>query len=99
MEKLTVLVVDDDRNHREMLRALLEEWGYAPTGAASGEEAIAHALPGFLGEVLAWLFNTAVSTVIGVLAGAIVVAVMMVVHRFTHRAHRDEHQSEPDAAH
>ncbi len=64
-----------------------------------GEEAIAHAVQGFLGELLAWLFNTAVSTVIGVIAGAIVVAVMMVVHRFTHRAHRDEHQSEPDAAH
>ena len=37
---IQLLVVDDDRNHREMLRALLEEWGYAPTGAASGEEAL-----------------------------------------------------------
>ena len=35
-----LLVVDDDRNHREMLRALLEEWGYTPAGAASGEEAL-----------------------------------------------------------
>ena len=37
---MQLLVVDDDHNHREMLRALLEEWGYAPTGAASGEEAL-----------------------------------------------------------
>lgn len=35
---MQLLVVDDDRNHREMLRALLEEWGYAPTGAASGRK-------------------------------------------------------------
>ena len=27
---IQLLVVDDDRNHREMLQALLEEWGYAP---------------------------------------------------------------------
>ena len=26
---MQLLVVDDDHNHREMLRALLEEWGYA----------------------------------------------------------------------
>ena len=37
---IQLLVVDDDRNHREMLRALLEEWGYASIGAASGEEAL-----------------------------------------------------------
>ncbi|MGV7004389.1 sigma-54-dependent transcriptional regulator [Desulfovibrio sp. QI0442] len=37
---MQLLVVDDDHNHREMLRALLEEWGYAPTGASSGEEAL-----------------------------------------------------------
>ena len=36
-----LLVVDDDRNHREMLRALLEEWGYAPVTVDNGEEAVA----------------------------------------------------------
>lgn len=34
-------MVDDDRNHREMLQALLEEWGYAPTGLDNGEAAVA----------------------------------------------------------
>ncbi|MBO5490439.1 MAG: sigma-54-dependent Fis family transcriptional regulator, partial [Desulfovibrio sp.] len=36
---MQLLVVDDDRNHREMLRDLLEEWGYAVTTAEGGEEA------------------------------------------------------------
>lgn len=38
---IQLLVVDDDRNHREMLQALLEEWGYAPTGLDNGEAAVA----------------------------------------------------------
>lgn len=38
---ITLLVVDDDQNHRETLRTLLEEWGYATVGAASGEAAVA----------------------------------------------------------
>ena len=36
-----LLVVDDDRNHREMLRALLEEWGYDLVTVDNGEEAVA----------------------------------------------------------
>ncbi|MBQ9407092.1 MAG: sigma-54-dependent Fis family transcriptional regulator [Desulfovibrio sp.] len=36
-----LLVVDDDRNHREMLRDLLEEWTYVVTTAEGGEEAAA----------------------------------------------------------
>lgn len=36
-----LLVVDDDHNHRETLRTLLEEWGYAATGANDGESAVA----------------------------------------------------------
>lgn len=38
---ISLLVVDDDRNHRNMLRNLLEEWGYRVTGADSGEAAVA----------------------------------------------------------
>ena len=38
---ITLLVVDDDQNHRETLRTLLEEWGYATVGAGSGESAVA----------------------------------------------------------
>ena len=38
---ITLLVVDDDQNHRETLRTLLEEWGYATVGADSGEAAVA----------------------------------------------------------
>ena len=38
---ITLLVVDDDQNHRETLRTLLEEWGYATVGAGSGEAAVA----------------------------------------------------------
>ena len=38
---ISLLVVDDDQNHRRMLRNLLEEWGYRVTGADSGEDAVA----------------------------------------------------------
>ncbi len=38
---IKLLVVDDDQNHRETLRTLLEEWGYATVGAGSGEAAVA----------------------------------------------------------
>ena len=64
-----------------------------------GEEAITHAVPGFFGELLAWLFNTAASTGMGVIAGAVVVAVMMLVHRFTGKGHGAEHGADPDATH
>jgi len=38
--KNTVLICDDDRAHRTMLRALLMGWGYDITEAADGSEAI-----------------------------------------------------------
>jgi len=38
--KNTVLICDDDRAHRTMLRALLAGWGYDITEAADGSEAI-----------------------------------------------------------
>jgi len=38
--KNTVLICDDDRAHRTMLRALLSGWGYDITEAADGSEAI-----------------------------------------------------------
>ena len=41
MKKLTILVADDDATHREMLRPLLHEWGYAAGEAADGERAVA----------------------------------------------------------
>ncbi|MGE9985988.1 sigma-54-dependent transcriptional regulator [Desulfovibrio sp. SGI.169] len=41
MKKLTILVADDDATHREMLRTLLHEWGYAAGEAADGERAVA----------------------------------------------------------
>ena len=47
------------------------------------EQVIAGAVPGFLGEALAWLVNTAASAVIGLVAGAIVVAAMMLIHRLS----------------
>jgi len=47
------------------------------------EEAILGVVPGFFGEALAWVLNTAASAVIGVVAGAIVVAAMMLIHRVT----------------
>lgn len=45
------------------------------------EEAILHAVPGFAGESLAWLVDTAVSAVIGLVVGAVVVAIMQLVTR------------------
>ena len=38
---LTSLVADDDATHREVLRTLLEEWGYAVREAVDGEHAVA----------------------------------------------------------
>lgn len=38
--KPSVLVVDDDPGHRAMLEALLAKWGYVPTGASNGREAV-----------------------------------------------------------
>ena len=38
---LTILVADDDATHREVLRTLLEEWGYAVREAVDGEHAVA----------------------------------------------------------
>jgi len=37
---ITVLVVDDDRSHRLMLKTLLKGWGYAVTEAEDGSQAI-----------------------------------------------------------
>ena len=41
MKKLTILAADDDATHREMLRTLLREWGYAVGEAVDGEQAVA----------------------------------------------------------
>lgn len=41
MKKLTILVADDDATHREMLRTLLHEWGYAVGEAVDGEQTVA----------------------------------------------------------
>ncbi len=49
------------------------------------EEAIVHAVPGFVGETLAWLTNTAASAVFGVVAGAIVLAVVQLIGRLRGR--------------
>ena len=38
--KNSILIVDDDRAHRTMLRTLLSGWGYQVTEAADGSEAI-----------------------------------------------------------
>ncbi|MDR1489171.1 MAG: sigma 54-interacting transcriptional regulator [Desulfovibrio sp.] len=38
--KITVLVVDDDKNHRNVLIKLLSEWRYEATGAGDGETAV-----------------------------------------------------------
>ena len=57
-----------------------------------GEEAVAHAVPGFLGATLAWLLNTTASAILGLIAGAIVLAVMQLVHRVRGGGH-----AEPDA--
>ncbi|MFT4296884.1 MAG: DUF808 domain-containing protein [Micropruina sp.] len=45
------------------------------------EEAIVHAVPGFFGDALAWLTNTAASAVLGVIVGAVLVAAMLLIGR------------------
>ncbi|HBT97425.1 MAG TPA: two-component system response regulator [Desulfobulbaceae bacterium] len=40
-EPLNILVVDDDTAHRNILRVLLQEWGYATKEAVDGEMAVA----------------------------------------------------------
>jgi uncharacterized protein len=55
------------------------------------EEAILHAVPGFAGEALAWLTNTAASAVLGVIVGAIVVAVLQLIGRLRDRGAGAEH--------
>lgn len=39
-KKNLVLVADDDKRHREMLCALLDEWGYEVASAADGQQAV-----------------------------------------------------------
>lgn len=39
-ERMRILVVDDDENHRNTLIALLDDWGYRPEGAEDGETAV-----------------------------------------------------------
>ena len=39
-KKPLILVVDDDSGHRNMLRTLLDDWGYAVALAGDGEEAV-----------------------------------------------------------
>lgn len=40
MRKPLILIADDDKRHRSMLAALLDEWGYGSAGARNGEEAV-----------------------------------------------------------
>ncbi|GHV54877.1 acetoacetate metabolism regulatory protein AtoC [Deltaproteobacteria bacterium] len=40
MGDTTILLADDDRSHRAMLRLLLEDWGYKTAEADDGEEAV-----------------------------------------------------------
>ncbi|MDR0826458.1 MAG: sigma-54 dependent transcriptional regulator [Desulfovibrio sp.] len=40
MGDTTILLADDDRSHRAMLRLLLEDWGYGVAEAGDGEEAV-----------------------------------------------------------
>ncbi|HMQ36601.1 MAG TPA: DUF808 domain-containing protein [Micropruina sp.] len=63
------------------------------------EEAVAHAIPGFLGATLAWLLNTAASAVLGLVAGAIVVAVMHLVQRLRGGGHQPGHPAGEEPAH
>ena len=60
----------------------------------SAEEAIHHAVPGFAGEALAWLTNTAASALLGVIAGAIVLAVIQVIGRLRGRTAPAEHTTQ-----
>ena len=39
--RLTILLVDDDPAHRDMLHTLLDDWGYGVEEAGDGEEAVA----------------------------------------------------------
>ncbi|MFP4445467.1 MAG: sigma-54-dependent transcriptional regulator [Desulfosudaceae bacterium] len=39
--KSTILIVDDDPSHRDMLKTLLTRWGYAPEEADDGRTAVA----------------------------------------------------------
>ena len=41
MNKLDILIVDDDQGHLGMLKTLLADWGYRVFGASDGEEAVA----------------------------------------------------------
>ncbi|MFT4226356.1 DUF808 domain-containing protein [Micropruina sp.] len=61
----------------------LDELGWHPPYELvhHAEEAILHAVPGFFGEALAWLTNTAASAVLGVVAGAIVLVVVQLIGR------------------
>lgn len=52
MEKKFVLVVDDDKGSREMLRDCLERIGYTVVEAADGEEALKQFIPGKFEVVL-----------------------------------------------
>jgi len=61
------------------------------------EETITHAIPGFIGALLAWVFNTAVSLVIGLIAGGILVAVMQLIQRIRGGGHNDGHETGPVA--
>lgn len=40
---ITVLVADDDKRHREIVAALLEEWQYSTISVKNGAEAVQHA--------------------------------------------------------
>jgi len=63
------------------------------------EEIITHAIPGFIGALLAWVFNTAVSLVIGLIAGGILVAVMLLIQRIRGGGHGDEDHAPGPVAH
>lgn len=52
MRQKFILVVDDDRGSREMLRDCLERIGYAVVEAADGEEALKRFVPGKFEVVL-----------------------------------------------
>jgi DNA-binding NtrC family response regulator len=52
MEQKFILVVDDDRGSREMLRECLERIGYTVVEAADGEEALKRFVPGRFDVVL-----------------------------------------------
>ena len=73
----------------------LDELGWHPPYQLvhHAEEAILHAVPGFAGEALAWLTNTAASAVVGVLAGAIVLVVVQLIGRLR-RGQQAEHPAE-----